>query len=129
MYLRLGATPWGTVAPESNKKKLRFRIDPEKFDTLVTKNFSNWEDVRKTPNVEPGVIVRLQDRLADRPEVTGWVQKPGDFAVLSEYAMAGVSPLWPRLAQRRLRHGDTLLWEEEFKFKFGMLDLTTLRLD
>jgi hypothetical protein len=58
-------------------------IDPEKFDTLATKNFSNWEDVRKTLNVEPEVIVRLQDRLADRPEVKGWVQKPGDFAEAS----------------------------------------------
>jgi hypothetical protein len=27
--------------------------------------------------------VRLQGRLADRPEVTGWVQKPGDFAEAS----------------------------------------------
>jgi|GEM_PF-6840178 len=54
-------------------------IDQEKFDTLTTKNFSNWEDVRKTLNVEPAVIVRLQDMLADRPEVKGWVEKPGDF--------------------------------------------------
>ena len=37
--------------------------------------------------------------------------------------------LWPRLAQRRLRHGDTLLWGRRIQFKFGMLDLTTLRLD
>jgi hypothetical protein len=38
-------------------------------------------------------------------------------------------PFWPRLAQRRLRHGDTLLWGRRIQFKFGMLDLTTLRLD
>ena len=54
-------------------------IDQEKFDTLTKSNFSNWEDVRKTLNVEPAVIVRLQDMLADRPEVKGWVEKPGDF--------------------------------------------------
>ncbi len=37
--------------------------------------------------------------------------------------------LWPRLAQRRLRHGDTLVWGRRIQFKFGMLDLATLRLD
>jgi hypothetical protein len=52
-------------------------IDQEKFDTLTTKNFSNWEDVRKTLNVEPAVIVRLQDMLADRPEVKGWHREIG----------------------------------------------------
>jgi hypothetical protein len=65
-------------------------IDQEKFDTLTTKNFSNWEDVRKTLNVEPAVIVRLQDMLADRPEVKGWVEKPGDFP--AEASTPEVSP-------------------------------------
>jgi hypothetical protein len=51
-------------------------IDQEKFDTLATINFSNWEDVRETLGTEPAVIVPLQDRLADRPEVKGWVEKP-----------------------------------------------------
>ncbi len=32
--------------------------------------------MRKTLNVKPAVIVRLQDRLADRPEVQVWVEKP-----------------------------------------------------
>ena len=44
-------------------------IDPAKFDTLATKNFSSWEDVRTTLGVEPAVITRLQDRLADLPHV------------------------------------------------------------
>jgi hypothetical protein len=46
--------------------------------------------VRKTLNVEPAVIVRLQDMLADRPEVKGWVEKPGDFP--AEASMPEVSP-------------------------------------
>ena len=54
-------------------------IDQTHFDKLATNNFSSWEDVRTTLGVEPAVIVRLQDRLADRPEVKGWVEKPGDF--------------------------------------------------
>ena len=44
-------------------------IDPAKFDVLATKNFSSWEDVRTTLGVEPAVITRLQDRLADLPHV------------------------------------------------------------
>ena len=51
-------------------------IDPEKFDTLATKNFSNWEDVRTTLGVEPAVITRLQDRLAELPQVRGWIENP-----------------------------------------------------
>ena len=64
-------------------------IDPEKFDTLATKNFSSWEDVRTTLGVLPEVIVRLQDMLADHPEVKGWVEKPGDLA---ESSTPEVSP-------------------------------------
>ncbi len=43
-------------------------IDPEKFDTLATKNFSSWEDVHTTLCVLPAgeVIVRLQNMLADK---------------------------------------------------------------
>ena len=51
-------------------------IDPEKFDTLATKNFSSWEDVRTTLGVEPAVITRLQDRLAEIPQVRGWIENP-----------------------------------------------------
>ena len=29
--------------------------------------------------------------------------------------------VWPRLAQRRLHPGDTLLWGRRIQFKFGML--------
>ena len=54
-------------------------IDPKHFDTLATKNLSSWEDVRTTLGVEPAVIVRLQDKLADRPEVKGWIENPDDF--------------------------------------------------
>ena len=64
-------------------------IDQTHFDKLATNNFSSWEDVRTTLGVEPAVIVRLQDRLADRPEVKGWVEKPGDFA---ESSTPEVSP-------------------------------------
>ena len=64
-------------------------IDQTHFDMLATKNFSSWEDVRTTLGVEPAVIVRLQDKLADRPEVKGWVEKPGDFA---ESSTPEVSP-------------------------------------
>ena len=58
------------------------RIEWCQFETLVTKNFSSWEDVRKHLGVEPEVIVRLQDpgRLAEHPSVLKWVQKPGEFA-------------------------------------------------
>ncbi len=35
--------------------------------------------------------------------------------------IADSEALWPRLAQRRLHRGDTLLWEEEFKFKLACL--------
>ena len=65
-------------------------IDQTHFDKLTTSNFSSWEDVRKTLNVEPAVIVRLQDRLADHPEVKGWVEKPGDFP--AEASTPEVSP-------------------------------------
>ena len=56
------------------------RIEWCQFETLVTKNFSSWEDVRKHLGVDPEVIVRLQDRLAEHPSVLKWVQKPGEFA-------------------------------------------------
>jgi hypothetical protein len=39
-------------------------IDQTHFDTLATKNFSSFEDVRTTLGEEPAVIVRPQDRLA-----------------------------------------------------------------
>ena len=65
-------------------------IDPEKFDTLATKNFSSWEDVHTTLCVLPEVIVRLQDMLADHPEAKGWVEKPGDFP--AEASTPEVSP-------------------------------------
>ena len=65
-------------------------IDPKHFDTLVTKNFSSWEDVRTTLGVEPAVIVRLQDKLADRPEVKGWIEKPDDFP--AESSQPDVAP-------------------------------------
>ena len=66
-------------------------IDQEKFDTLTKSNFSNWGgDVRKTLNVEPAVIVRLQNRLADRPEVKGWIEKPDDFP--AESSQPDVAP-------------------------------------
>ena len=65
-------------------------IDQTHFDKLATNNFSSWEDVRTTLGVEPAVIVRLQDRLADRPEVKGWVEKPGDFP--AEASTPEVSP-------------------------------------
>ena len=56
-------------------------IDQTHFDKLATKNFSSWEDVRTTGTlgVQPDVIVRLQDKLADLPQVRGWIEKPGDF--------------------------------------------------
>ncbi len=66
------------------------RLDPEKFDTLATKNFSSWEDVHTTLCVLPEVIVRLQDMLADHPEAKGWVEKPGDFP--AEASTPEVSP-------------------------------------
>ena len=56
------------------------RIEWCQFETLVTKNFSSWEDVRKHLGVDPEVIVRLQDRLAEHPSVLKWVQKPDEFA-------------------------------------------------
>ena len=40
--------------------------------------------------VLPEVIVRLQDMLADHPEVKGWVEKPGDFP--AEASTPEVSP-------------------------------------
>jgi hypothetical protein len=52
---------------------------PGEVRRLATRNFSSWEDVRKTLVVEPAVIARLQDRLADRPDVKGRVENPGDF--------------------------------------------------
>jgi hypothetical protein len=55
------------------------RIEWCQFETLVTKNFSSWEDVRITLGVPVEVIVRLQDKLADIPQVRGWIEKPGDF--------------------------------------------------
>ena len=60
-------------------------IDQTHFDKLATKNFSSWEDVRTTLGVPPDseVIVRLQDKLADLPQVRGWIEKPGDFAAES----------------------------------------------
>ena len=66
-------------------------IDPEKFDTLATKNFSNWEDVRTTLGVEPAVITRLQDRLAELPQVRGWIENPPDFA--AKASQPEVAPL------------------------------------
>ena len=54
-------------------------IDQTHFDMLATKNFSSWEDVRITLGVPVEVIVRLQDKLADLPQVRGWIEKPGDF--------------------------------------------------
>jgi hypothetical protein len=54
-------------------------IDQTHFDMLATKNFSSWEDVRITLGVPVEVIVRLQDKLADIPQVRGWIEKPGDF--------------------------------------------------
>jgi hypothetical protein len=54
-------------------------IDQTHFDKLATKNFSSWEDVRITLGVPVEVIVRLQDKLADLPQVRGWIEKPGDF--------------------------------------------------
>jgi hypothetical protein len=65
-------------------------IDPEKFDTLATKNLGSWEDVHTTLCVLPEVIVRLQDMLADHPEAKGWVEKPGDFP--AEASTPEVSP-------------------------------------
>ena len=65
-------------------------IDPKHFDTLATKNFSSWEDVRTTLGVEPAVIVRLQDKLADRPEVKGWIEKPDDFPAESSQPATAV---------------------------------------
>ena len=56
------------------------RIEWCQFETLVTKNFNSWEDVRKHLGVAPEVIVRLQDRLAEHPSVLKWVQKPDEFA-------------------------------------------------
>ena len=60
-------------------------IDQTHFGKLGTKNFSSWEDVRTTLGVPPDseVIVRLQDKLADLPQVRGWIEKPGDFAAES----------------------------------------------
>ena len=66
-------------------------IDPEKFDTLATKNFSSWEDVRTTLGVEPAVITRLQDRLAELPQVRGWIENPPDFA--AKASQPEVAPL------------------------------------
>ncbi len=40
--------------------------------------------------VLPEVIVRLQDMLADHPEVKGWVEKPGDLP--AEASTPEVSP-------------------------------------
>ena len=37
------------------------------------------------------VIVRIQGRLADRPDGKGWVEKPGDFP--AESSQPEVSPL------------------------------------
>jgi hypothetical protein len=65
-------------------------IDQTHFDMLATKNFSSWEDVHTTLCVLPEVIVRLQDMLADHPEVKGWVEKPGDFP--AEASTPEVSP-------------------------------------
>ena len=45
-------------------------IDPKHFDALVTRNFSSWEDVRKTLVVEPAVIARLKD--SDRTGRETW---------------------------------------------------------
>ena len=56
------------------------RIEWCQFETLVTKNFNSWEDVRRHLGVAPEVIVRLQDRLAEHPSVLKWVQKPDEFA-------------------------------------------------
>ena len=36
--------------------------------------------MRKHLGVDPEVIVRLQDRLAEHPSVLKWVQKPDEFA-------------------------------------------------
>jgi len=66
------------------------RIEWCQFQTLVTKNFSSWEDVHTTLCVLPEVIVRLQDMLADHPEAKGWVEKPGDFP--AEASTPEVSP-------------------------------------
>jgi hypothetical protein len=46
--------------------------------------------VHTTLCVLPEVIVRLQDMLADHPEVKGWVEKPGDFP--AEASTPEVSP-------------------------------------
>ena len=46
--------------------------------------------MRTTLGVLPEVIVRLQDMLADHPEVKGWVEKPGDFP--AEASTPEVSP-------------------------------------
>ena len=66
-------------------------IDQTHFDKLATKNFSSWEDVRITLGVPVEVIVRLQDKLADLPQVRGWVDKPGDFA--AKASQPEVAPL------------------------------------
>ena len=49
--------------------KASFRY-PAKFDTLATRNFSSWEDVRRTLVVEPAVIARLKD--SDRTGRETW---------------------------------------------------------
>ena len=72
------------------------RIEWSQFQTLVTKNFSSWEDVRKHLGVDPEVIVRLQDRLAEHPSVLKWVQKPDEFA--SEPSQPEILP--PELATK-----------------------------
>ena len=64
-------------------KGIFFTVDQTHFDKLATKNFSSWEDVRITLGVPVEVIVRLQDKLADLPQVRGWIEKPGDFAAES----------------------------------------------
>jgi hypothetical protein len=69
-------------------------------------------------------VMALKFKLAPAPQSSSASAR--DMSPTRHGAGPGV---WPRLAQRRLHHGDTLLWGRRIQFKFGMLDLTTLRLD
>ena len=41
-------------------------------------------------------------------------------------AAFGLQMVWPRLAQRRLHPGDSLLWGRRIQIRFGMLKLNYL---
>ena len=65
----LGVDTPGFLSCYTLGRRHRFEY-PAKFDTLATRNFSSWEDVRKTLVVEPAVIARLKD--SDRTGRETW---------------------------------------------------------